>query len=350
MRTTRQTLGWFVLPVLLVVSGATTGAVLTDGIVKWTYAVVAVVVTGGAGVAQGWLSITQLTLRLRDGRRGAPLFYDLTLTDLGVHRSRVASEAGDIYVERDIDGDVEAAVSAGRGLVLLHGPGLAGTTRTLVEAVGKKRPGVRVVAFEPSPPGTLAHQVIQARWWKRADDYSGLVLWLGRLSGSTLLEITHDLLNNADRHGVQLLATASSDHLEAVGHLLPDDPRLTVLRMAAVTGSERERLRAIPGFREVIDAHKDAPVLLGRLLVSLEQLERHMTSTTSEAQERIALVRAVVDWHRIGVPLSLTRRRLAGLFPLYLGAVLGLSHRPETNSDQLQRVLEDGLWHRDDLD
>jgi tetratricopeptide (TPR) repeat protein len=348
--TTKQTLGWLVLPVLLVVSGAATGAVFADGIVKWAYALVAVVATGCGVATQRWLSTTQLVLRLRDGRRGAPVFYDIAMTDLGVHRAQLARAASEIYVDRDIDGDVRAAVSTGQGLVLVHGPALAGTTRTVVEAVSKTRPGVRVVAFESSQTAALAYQVEQARRWKRADDYNGVVLWLDRLGGSKLFEITTELLNNAESHGVQLLATATSDDVEAAGHLLPDDPRLTVLRMGAVTGSERERLLTVPAFREVTEAHADTPVLLGRLIVSLEQVERHMTPTAPDGQERVALVRAVVDWYRLGVPLSLTKRHLAGLFPLYLSAVLGLANRAETDPDQLERVLQDGLRRRDDLD
>src|SRR4051812_7334817 len=123
---TKRALGWLALPVLLVVSGAMTGAVFADGMVRWVYALGAVVVTGCGVAAERWLSTTQLALRLRDGRRGAPVFYNVTMTDLGVHQSQLARAAGEVYVDRDIDGDVRAAVSTGRGLVLVHGPALAG--------------------------------------------------------------------------------------------------------------------------------------------------------------------------------------------------------------------------------
>ncbi|MGH3696054.1 MAG: hypothetical protein ACRDRX_19030 [Pseudonocardiaceae bacterium] len=323
--TVKRALGWaVVLPVLLVVGGAMTGAVLVDGVVKWAYAVAAVLVTGCGVAANRWLSTApELTLRLRDRRRGAPVFYDIAMTNLGVHQSQLARAAGETYVERDIDGDVGAAVSTGRGLVLVHGPPLAGTTRTLIEAVGKKRPGVRLVAFEPGQTATLARRVEQARRWKRVDDYNGVVLWLDRLGGPELFEITTELLNSAEHHGVQLLATAASHDVEAAERFLPNDPRLAVIGVGAVSGPERDRMLVVPAFREVTEAHTDTPVLLGRLLVSLEKVERHMTPTVPEDQERLALVRAVVDWHRLSVPLPLTKRDLAGLFPLYLGAVLG---------------------------
>ena len=349
--TVKRVLGWAVLAVLLVAGEATAGAVLADGVVKWAYVGWAVVVAGCGVAAERWLfRAPGPTLRLRDGRRGAPVFHDVAMTDLGVHRSRLARAAGETYVERDIDGAVQAAVSTGRRLVLVHGPVLAGATRTLVEAVRKERPGVRLVAFEPDRTATLARRVEQARRWKRADDYGGVALWLDHLGGPELFEITTELLNSAENHGVHLLATAASDDVEAVEHSRPDDPRLAVIGVGAATGSERTRLLAVPAFREVTEAHADTPVLLGRLLVSLEQVERHMTPAVPEDQERVALVRAVVDWHRLGVPLPLTKRDLAGLFSLYLGAVLGLSHRPETDPGRLNQALQGGLQRRGDLD
>jgi TPR repeat protein len=350
MRFNRK-LGWLVLPVLLVVGGATTGAVLANGAVKWAYAVVAVVATGCGVAANQWLaSAPELTLRLRDGRRGAPVFYDIAMTNLGVHRSRLAWASGGTYVERDIDGDVEAAVSTGQGLVLLHGAALAGKTRTLVEAVGKTRPGARLVAFEPGQTATLARRVEQARRWKRVDDYDGVVLWLDRIGGPELFEITTDLLNSAERHGVQLLATAVSHDVEAAERCLPEDRRLAVIKVGAVSETERDRLLMVPTFREVTEAHADTPLLLGRLLVSLEKIERYLTPTTPDDQERLALVRAVLDWHWFGVPLPLTKHHLAELFPLYLAAVLGLRRPPGRDPARLERVLEDGLRRRDDLD
>jgi TPR repeat protein len=350
MRFNRK-LGWLVLPVLLVVGGATTGAVLANGVVKWAYAVVAVVATGCGVAANQWLaSAPELTLRLRDGRRGAPVFYDVAMTNLGVHRSRLAWASGETYVERDIDHDVRAAVSTGQGLVLLHGAALAGKTRTLVEAVGKTRPGVRLVAFEPGQTATLARRLEQARRWKRVDDYDGVVLWLDRIGGPELFEITTDLLNSAERHGVQLLATAVSHDVEAAEHCLPEDPRLAVIRVGAVSETERDRLLMVPALREVTEAHAGTPLLLGRLLVSLEKIERYLTPTTPDDQERLALVRAVLDWHWFGVPLPLTKHHLAELFPLYLAAVLGLPRSPGRDPARLERVLQDGLRRRDDLD
>lgn len=50
------------------------------------------------------------------------------------------------------------------------------------------------------------------------DDYNGVVLWLDRIGGPELFEITTDLLNSAERHGVQLLATAVSHDVEATEH------------------------------------------------------------------------------------------------------------------------------------
>jgi hypothetical protein len=147
-------LGWLVLPVLLVVGGAATGAVLTNGAMKWVYAVVAVVATGCGVAANQWLaSAPELTLRLRDCGRGAPVFYDVAMTDLGVHRSRLAWASGETYVERDIDGDVQAAVSTGQGLVLLHGAALAGKTRTPRRSGKQDAAGRAARSFRTRPNG-----------------------------------------------------------------------------------------------------------------------------------------------------------------------------------------------------
>lgn len=145
-------LGWVVVAVLLVGSQVMANAVLdAEGVVRWVYAVVAVVAAGCWIAVDRWFfAAPGLRLRLREGRWGAPAFGQVAMADLGVHRSRLVCAAGETYVKRDIDAEVRAAVATGPGLVLVHGPRLAGATRTLVEAVRQERPGVRLVAFEPT--------------------------------------------------------------------------------------------------------------------------------------------------------------------------------------------------------
>ena len=98
-------------------------------------------------------------LRTSDAQGRPRQLGDVGLGELGVHWSRAAVDGYGPYVERDLDRELDGAISAGQSLVAVAGAALAGRTRTLAEAAQRHLAGSWLVWFEEIPGWPT--------WWPR---------------------------------------------------------------------------------------------------------------------------------------------------------------------------------------
>ena len=83
-----------------------------------------------------------------------------------VHPSRFGAHGDSPYVQRDVDETLADALRDGsRRLVVVQGPRLAGTTRTLAQAAQADLAGHHVLVFVDDPRFTVAQMVAQGRRW-----------------------------------------------------------------------------------------------------------------------------------------------------------------------------------------
>ena len=61
-------------------------------------------------------------------------------------------------------------------------------------------------------------------------------------------------------------------------------------------------------------AHDEEPILMGRLMVSLDRVTEALQAIDEDAVCRIAILHAAVDWQRTGVPKSLTTKTIEKLY------------------------------------
>lgn len=212
--------------------------------------------------------------------------------------------------------------------MIVRGPRLAGATRTLAQAAQAILPDHRVVAFTVDQRLSMAEMVQEAAHW--ACDWPGAVLWLDPLSNSQLEQINQELLDTLP-DGLWVLATM---HAEAsVGYRVPAhvmrvlDEHAAIVTLGTLTSRERAELRSEQAYDSLVPALDAASdLLMGRLMVALDQIQDVLTPGTDEtSSDRISLLRAVTDWWRVGTPSLLTRDALAAIYEDYRrgGARLG---------------------------
>lgn len=125
--------------VLTVAGGIATNQVLTNHVWSWPWFAAAVLSVAAAGAADRRAAVQpRATLRsdLVDAKGQPLLVGQVTLRQLGVHPSRFDPEGDSPYIERDVDKDEDWASAMREGdrrLLIVQGPRLAGTTRTLAE-------------------------------------------------------------------------------------------------------------------------------------------------------------------------------------------------------------------------
>lgn len=323
--------------------------VLSGGVWSWPWIPVslALAVAGAAVTERLTKSAIPTPLRLSDRRGRPPLLGEVSPEDLGVHPTRFGRRGASPYLARTVDDELERALADGdRRIVVLHGQKLAGTTRCLWHAATTVLAGHRVLVYRPDPRQRLADLIDDARRWAAGP---GAVLWLDEITSSQLAELDHDLV---ERLPAGLRLCLPCDTAQVTGHHVPHHLSRVLREDAAVveldvlSADERARLRDEPAYRELVPAiDAGAPLLLGRLLVTLDELERLLRPTGEDGVDRVALLRVVTDWQRAGVPARLGRRTLAELHHRYGRDLAGA----EVSPSGFGRALKAARHHRPPL-
>jgi TPR repeat protein len=265
------------------------------------------------------------------------------LVDLGVHPSRVGSEEQNTYVARDVDMDVRTALADPRRRVVeVVAPRLAGATRTLAHWAREVLGDHVVVAFDDDPGVTLEEMVAAVGPYAFRVPDRGVVLWVESAGPRRSGELAA-LDVRALPTWLRVLATTRE---EAYALTLPTDgPRRllqaphTRIELGALENSEREGLEGDPEYASILRmAQRSATkTFLGRELVSWDGIRADLDPLT-QATDRLAVVRAVTDWRRIGEPGHLTWGVLVELHRRYHEE---LSGRPgEVTLDGLRAALD----------
>ncbi len=255
-----------------------------------------------------------------DGAVDLPRLADVDLADLGVH-APLPSPA----FERDADHRIEVAVGGGDAVVVVVGPRLGGTTHALARAARLLLGDHRVVRPDPAAlAGTdpLAAPADPSLVAALADPGAGpgVVVWLDGV-GPALLAV---LLRARPPAGVRVLVTADAGLLHP--DVVPGEagPGVTVLRLPDALTEDEAARAARTGLTVPAGAR------IGELLVDLSggraalvpgvagpgrpwRLGEGRTTATARA----AVLRAAVDWDRLGVPHALPTPLLARLALAY---------------------------------
>ncbi|GAA4835749.1 hypothetical protein GCM10023201_25530 [Actinomycetospora corticicola] len=242
-----------------------------------------------------------------------PRLRELDLRDLGVHDPVPVPP-----VERDADHRIEAAVGGDDPVVVVAAPRLSGGTLALARAARLLLSDHHVVRPDPAALGGSAPlsgpadpALVDALRRRPAD---GLVIWLDGI-GPALLAA---LLVARPPEGARVFATVDEALLHPDVTRVAPGPGVTLIRL----GPELSRAEAArAGTRSLGGAVDLAParaLLLGRPGPAgrLARPSRR-ASRPSLAPARAAVLRAAVDWARLGVPHALPTPLLARLALAY---------------------------------
>lgn len=191
--------GGAITTVLMVAGAVTSNQVLNYGVWSVPWLVAALVAAGLTVVLERKVSpspavSSPVLYPSVAGLDGLPLiFADASVTDVGVHDGRftpapyLARCHADATLKKAFTtAETDDEPAAGR-VVLVEGPRLTGTTRTLAEAAKAFLSDHRVAWFVDDPQVPLADMIARAGRWARRDldDYDspamGVVVWLERL-------------------------------------------------------------------------------------------------------------------------------------------------------------------------
>ncbi|HTP17065.1 MAG TPA: tetratricopeptide repeat protein [Streptosporangiaceae bacterium] len=271
-------------------------------------ACVFVLAGGVAGVPARWGSSgSGLRLRTADLKGRPRQLGQLELSELGVHRSSASADGYGPYVIREADRDLDDAFDSGQKLVAVAGTMLAGRTRTLAEAARRHLADSWLVWFEETPGAHVGDMVAEARRYARGWP---TVLWLENADLALLSQFSGRLLDELPP-GFRIVMTLDAGLLDA--GVLPDEAAQVLkvpggcVRLGVITAAERERLAAQRVYAEIARAPDHEPVLMGQLMVSLDQITDALRTPGDDATCRIAVLHAAVDWQRAAVPQPLTR-------------------------------------------
>jgi TPR repeat protein len=262
------------------------------------------------------------------GEDGLPLpLSEVTPRDLGVHPSRFGRDGDSPYIPRTADGVLAAALAgAGSRVVIVQGPRLAGATSTLAQAAQSCLPDHLAAGFIDDPRVSLENMIAQAVQWagdlRAPGAGAGAVVWLDGLNAARLVELARVPLGELPP-GVWLLATLDSGELD--GLRVPEqldallDRHAVRVELGAVNGEERRALLAEDAYaalRPLLGQQED--LFIGRTMVAWQPLRAALTRGGSEeSADRVALLRAVTDWYRVGLPRLLNGDVLPHLYRAY---------------------------------
>ncbi len=273
---------------------------------------------------------------------GPPLLSEVDLAALGVHPPLPAPA-----FERDADHRVEAAVGGEDPVVIVAGARLAGATHALARAARLLLGDHRLVRPDPAtlggadPLGAPADPALAGL--TGSHEPAGLVVWLDGIGPSLL----RALRRAQPPAGVRILATVDTALLHpdvTPGRMgagitvvrLPDTLSAGEAARAGATGlSVRSGTRLGEPLVD-LGPHRD-------LLVPADRARTWRPSRRGEdrttARARAAVLRAAVDWDRLGVPHALPTPLLARLALAYARDLTG---DPDTvpGVDDLGRAVE----------
>jgi TolA-binding protein len=331
----RQRTVWvtgIVAAVLMVAVGVAINQILNNGTWSWPWFAGAVLFATGSVIVSRRMAIADKSSPtprgdlITDDHR--PLLVNqVTPRQLGVHASRFGRLGDSLYIQRDIDTILAERIREGsRQLVILHGPQLAGTTRTLVQIALNYFADFYLLSFIPDPEFTVSQLVAETRRW--ADEGAGAVLWLDDITPLQLLQLEDALLNKAASR-LWILATVHDIHLK--GFRTPEhvkqflEERAIQAAIGTISNSERDCIFQQSGYSDLRPALEvDSDLLMGRLMVALDQLQDALIlGRTEDSTDQVALVRAVTDWYRVSIPAVLDERTLRTLYVAYRRDIIG---------------------------
>jgi tetratricopeptide (TPR) repeat protein len=257
-----------------------------------------------------------------------------------VHASRFSVDGDSPYIQRQADALLAAALTENeKRLVIVEGPRLAGTTRTLAAAALAHLPDHLVAAFVDDPRIPLTDMIDQAsRWADDVEEAAGVVVWFERLSPERFTEVACFPLETLPS-GVLVLATFDSAEREGLRvaeqvSTLSAQQYATRIEVGAITGQERADLLAEDCYavlRPILEGGQDA--FLGRLMIAWEPLRAALTcGRTEQSDDQVALLRAITDWGRARVPRLLTADILSYLYRAYRRETAGTPDDPVSMS------------------
>jgi hypothetical protein len=237
--------------------------------------------------------------------------------DLGVSKSNVVSTAangnGQPYISRDVDDELDSALRA-HPFVVVRGASKAGKSRTAFEAIVRQGDPLLFAARKGAAVADISENCDMLP--------SGpAVVWLDKLDGyvrAGLFDtfIRDELLNRAGLTIVGTIEDAAWDLIvNADGEAKGAYEAADVLQSAQTvwvgraSGGELKRAKELypdEAFEASIGAH----------FVAARSLRDRYLGARSE---KTAVVRAVVDWQRTGMPSPIPKRALEQLHVRYLG-------------------------------
>ncbi|GIH97712.1 tetratricopeptide repeat protein [Planobispora siamensis] len=361
---TRIRIGGYGAAGLLVATAVFSNQVLDEGTFSWGWLIAALAVAAATEAWNRWHAQPAPAgqLRLTDATGRPPRLDEIDPYQLGVHRSRFAdADTPPPHIPRACDAALAAALTrldepGTPRLIVIEGERLAGTSHTLAHALRSHLPTWRLAAFVDDPTVRLSDLISQALGW--AEPEAGVVLWLDAIDTDRLGELTAPLLQSLTQARLaavpkhlllaitvhqQITGLDGEEPLRLAGHvreLLRE--RALHLVLGTLTADERTQLSSEPAYHRLGPLLDDAAreLLMGRLMVALDQLRHALTLGTSEqAADRIALLRAATDWQRAQVPARLTKKALQRLWKAYRRQIANLPKRTRLPADAFTRAL-----------
>ncbi|MBB5781868.1 tetratricopeptide repeat protein [Nonomuraea jabiensis] len=326
--------------VLTVTVGVAINQILNGTTLQPLWLITGLVLAALAETLQQWLarcdavagSITPVLWPQLTDTSGRPkTLREVTPRDLGVHANRFATGQQPPYIPRDVDAVLHEALTGGKRLIVVRGPRLAGCTATLAHAVLTHLPGhYRIMAFHHDPSLPLQQVLQHAAHLTARAKTADAVLWLDGLPperAGDLASLALDTLPATLRIAVTL--TRGPDHEQPPDAQLEAflDQRAVQADLAAISPAERHALRDCDTYAELRPILAEGhDVLMGRLMVSWEELRRALTREGEQSTDRVTLLHAVTDWYRLRLDTHrlLTADILKHLFAQYRREIVDL--------------------------
>lgn len=322
---------WTVLAVVAAVVGRIAGA--PDWLVMTAAAAAVVVPTVGGSLRTHLDQTKKDRIEARKRTAGASdvsvLVRDLSSRDVGVHPA-IRQDVD--YIERDIEQEIVSLLGLERR-ALIVGPSMSGKTRLALSAA---RAAVGdFVFYEPADGKSIREQLASGARFDR------VLVWLDDVERFIAAGLGHaDLVNLFQAGTVAVLGTIRTseyDKLQTTSQIKPpgwDVPTWFGNPVWLTQWSEVELAR-LAGTRVGPTVLEDARKYgLSNYLGGAPQVERELSTGPTEHPTGYAIVRAVVDWRRVGMEQPMTHAVLAQVFSAYAN----LRHSQSAN-DQIKEGL-----------
>jgi tetratricopeptide (TPR) repeat protein len=334
----RKRLWWLILAAVLAAMLWATAQVL--GWPVWARAVLAGLAAAVALIVpelrawfvqrETWAQWVDQRVRVSGGHGRLPRVQDVELKQLGVHPARVQVP----FIERDQQDKLDERIGPGRA-ALVVGHSMSGKTRLAAEVIKRKLPDALLLFAESG-------KALRELFDKELDP-AGMVVWLDDLEEFLGVDgLTVGLLNRLSAGKAIVVATIQVGQREMYRprDQLRPPPGWDVLQhfneislQRRLTNPELDRVRAMvtdPGVLAAMD-HYGLAEYLGAGPDALDTFEKgEVTNPVGHA-----LVRAAIDWRRVGFTRPISQQILTTALPTYL---TDRSDVPRTN-----QAIDDGL-------